>query len=704
MTRKMNTGAREILETLEYEIRRLSDGAEEQAELPSITEKQLSTFIQKNPSAILSTEDLRKMFEYSSILLEYGSYEICIKLCEWIISLPSTFCILPEQRLKIVFLQAKAYRNSGQYSLALKTLHSALDYTEEEKCSYMKGAALLRIGKVYSEYLMMTNVSIHFLEEAESELIKWRDHPDESIRLSVKNDYAICLDSIGQYWRNQNQYEKALEYFSQAEKINRNLERNAGILRNQAHAIVTEMKQIAQIDSSCVEKQQTLISKMQSIVRALLNDSKNEKGAGVRYAQLAEMYLAAGRESDARFALRESRQIAHKHGDVKTLARAATIELQYFPDNELGENLREVSTLVKKLNYYHWQTDINDLAISAIKEDKLPGFDVIAFLQENRAVYSKLSEIAKNTIITISDHSIQSEFSHLSTEARFSLLSEIVESFDWFTEKMNRIIDELIKISKERSDSLNAAAISEAKASLASSVLHDFKHIIETPNSGEKAKTILDPVLDGLQSETEITPTTREDLANKVSVANERLKKILSQINEATRVPRDFHERINVRDVFLIISDQKPEEYMSISEEIRVDCDKAIQIEYNTGLFTILFKELLRNAIDYQCRNSLKIDSFVLKGERSETGFISLSVLTSFQELRDADKAFESISEQLSGNSREYGYGLKLLYNFILCKTGSTSFIVPVKDKDTYQAGLSFKIPVSEYHNTERKE
>ena len=702
--------AEQIIERIDAEFLNLSDDGKEKVDYIDVLECYLPLLIDESTNAVFTKESLLKLITYASFLLSIGSYDLCVKLCGCILSSRNTHLISSVDRLKTFFLQAKAYRNSGQYPSSLKTLHLALDSIEaDKKLMFMKGAALLRIGKVYSEYLMMTGVSIYFLQEAELELSGWLDHTDSMIREKVSTEYAICLDSIGQYWSRRKEYDEAISYFDRAEEINRSLKRHSGILRNKAHKTVTLMNQIYSVDPFNATAQTILLREMLGIVRALLNDSKNEKGAGVRYAQLAEMYFKAGREQDARFALSESRRIAHQYRDNKTLARAETIELKYFSGYDMGANLRETSALLKQLNYYYYQINVNDLAISAVEDGRLPGFEVIGFLQDNRAIYSKLSEIAKNTIITISDQKTQSEFSHLSIHDRFSLLREIIGDYDWFINKMNEIIDKLLTISKKRSDSLNTATISEAKASLASSVLHDFKHIIATSESGEISGTILDPVLDALCSGAEITPPIRKKLINSISDTNEKLKtKILPRINEATRVPRNFQELIDVRNVFLNISEQKPEEYQSINEEITVECNKAIQIEYNIGLFTTLFKELLRNAIDYQIKNQLVVKGFVLKAEEREIGIITLSVLTIFQDEREAENAYDSVRRQLSNSVEDYGYGFKMLYNFMLCKTRGSYSPTAVKEDchtGTSRVGISFKVPISDYRNSalERK-
>lgn len=702
--------ARQIVESIDVELHNLSEGDKRRTDSMC----HLLPLIKESPKTVFTQEVLSRINEYISIHLGFGNYDQCIELCNCIFSALGEHPVLSNALLQNMFLQAKAYRNKGQYPLSLETLCAALDSIEaDEKLAYRKGSVLLRIGKVYSEYLMMMRVSIFFLEEAKYELSKWCNHPDRKIHSKARTEYAICLDSIGQYWREQEEYGKAISYFNEAEEVNRSIERQSGILRNKAHRLVSQMRQLDSIESiesiNDVTQREELIREMQTIVRVLCSDSQNVKGAGVRYAQLADMYFEAGKIEDARLALAQSRHIARQHGDNKTLARAETIELKHSSDRNLGDNLREVMVLLKNLNYYHYQIDVNNLAFSAVKERRLRGFEGIGFLQNNRAIYLELSKIAKNTIKRISNPAFRSEFSHLSVNDRFSLLRGIIDDYGWFINSMNKIIDQLIIISKERSDSLNEAVNSEAKASLASSVIHDVKHVL-TSRSGEIVRTELDPILETLNSNVEITPTTREYLINTISNTNLRLKTILPRIEEATRLPRDLHEMIDVRDIFLSISNQKPEEYQSLKETIDVECNRMIQIEYNIELLATLFKELLRNAIDFMVKNDLKVDRFILKAEKFENveiGFINFSVLTEFQEVADAEKAYENIHEQLSGSEKKYGYGLKLLNNFMLCKTGGndlpSSFKGDREKEDERQAGISFKVPIPKHNNTEER-
>lgn len=632
-------------------------------------------------------------FTYAKIFLNAGAYDECVECCDICLREEHAGLLPPKEHVAVLFTKSKAYRNTGEYQDALNVLREALRFVDvHDEIAYMRGSVLLRIGKVYSDYLMMIGVSICFLQEARDQLEKWlSDVDDPAIEEYVKKEYAICLDSMGQYWREKNKTERAVKFFSEAEEWNRALGRLSGVYRNEAHIIAVYLKMGARVDD--LEK---MIRKMQYIIRQLLDDRENQKGVGVRQLHLAKMQAAVGDLESAEFSLSESRRMSRLYQDDKTLIKAHLVELQYnICQKETDRtSLMRTLDLAKERRYYDLEIALNQWTVEAIERGRMHSSDILSPLQRNRALYLELSATAQSTIRKVTEHEGRSEFSYLSEKNSVNLLENVVSDYEWFVQKMNDIINRLLKITQSRSDELAAAVISEAKASLASSVLHDLKHILIKTDKG-RVFTSLDPVIDTLkQWENHIPREEYENLLFKISSVNATLKEsIYSRISEATRMPQDFKQSILIYHVLSDLSRQKPEEYQKIHQvcqPIDVDCAEDLVVEYNYNIFATLMKELLRNAIDYQKKTGTAISRYLLEA-RENLGQITFSVLTEFLDGRDAEQAYLQIDRQLQAQRGEDGYGTKLLRNFMRVKTGNANG--PRARHEGRKAGVCFEVP-----------
>lgn len=632
-------------------------------------------------------------FTYARIFLNTGAYDECAECCDVCLREEYAGLLPPKEYVAVLFTKSKAYRNTGEYQDALNVLREALQFVDvHNEIAYMRGSVLLRVGKVYSDYLMMIGVSICFLQEAKDQLEKWlSDADDPDIEEYVKKEYAICLDSMGQYWGEKNKSEQAVKFFSEAEKWNRALGRLTGVYRNEAHIMAMYLKVGARTD--VLEK---MIRKMQYIIRQLLDDRENQKGVGVRQLHLAKMQVAVGDLESAAFSLSESRRMSKLYQDDKTLIKARLLELQYNICQEVVDSTSLMRTLdlAKERRYYDLEIALNQWTVEAIERGQMRSSDILSPLQRNRALYLELSATAQSIIQKVTKHEGRSEFSYLSERNSVNLLENVVSDYDWFVQKMNDIINRLLKITQSRSDELAVAVISEAKAYLASSVLHDLKHILIKKDKG-RVCTSLDPVIDTLkQWEDHIPRREYADLLFKISSVNETLKEnIYPRISEATRMPRDFNQNILIYHVLSDLSRQKPEEYQKIHQiyqPIDVDCAENLVVEYNYNIFATLMKELLRNAIDYQRKTGAAISRYLLEA-RENLGQITFSVLTEFLDGRDAEQAYLQINQQLQTKSGEDGYGTKLLRNFMRVKTGNATG--PRARREGRKAGVCFEVP-----------
>ena len=438
------------------------------------------------------------MFQFAKIFLNVGLYEECVACCSYCLHPKFTAVLDPRKIVKILFAKSKAQRNMGHYQQALEDLREALRVIAdcETDISYLMGAALIRIGKVYSHYLMMMSVSLCFLNEAKERLEPWLNSPDLEIREESATEYAICLDSIGQYWKRNRNNSKAMKWFQQAEDANEGLERMQGTFRVHSHIIMTQYKSLL-ADPAAQEELEQMVQDLKYIIRKLEDDPANQRGASVRLLHLAELQLAMGKVSDAEYSIKKCREMATLYRDEKTLIRLEIVELEYcvlLGDVDRKQLSRAMES-VRGRNNYGYEIELNNAVIAAIGRGALSREKHLSALNRNRTLYLQLSNIAQKTIKQISKLSVfpdrQNEFAYLSERNSRDLLLGVVNDYDLFIRRMNEIIDQLLQITEQRSKDLNQAILAEAKASLASGVLHDLKHIL----TGAATESCLDTAL-----------------------------------------------------------------------------------------------------------------------------------------------------------------------------------------------------------------
>lgn len=651
----------------------------------------------------LNFDRIRILFRCARFLLNVGCDRECIEICDLCLLKQNETSLTLEMHIEVLFARSKAYRNLGEYQSALDDLRKALCMVNNNgDISYLMGAVLVRIGKVYSQFLMMMSVSLCFLNEAEEQLKKWLDSDDEHIRERATLEYAICLDAIGQYWKGKDYPDDAIEYFKRAKEINDAIGRVAGVFRTQSHIIITEYPQLlgqGQCQDELLSRTQTL----KYIVRNLKDDPANQRGVAIRLLHLAEIEAQSGpsQMENAINAVSASRENALLFQDAKTQIKLKISELKFGIYNGVinQKDLREVMELAVNRKYFGYEIKLNDAVIEAIRRKAISGADLLNVLSRNRTLYLYLSNVAQSTIRKISSKTIdeKDEFSYLSDKNNRDLLVGVVSDYDVFIKKMNEIIDQLLKITDQRSKDLNKAIIAEAKASLASGILHDLKHILTT----EAGTTCLDSVEKDLDRWGEpLSPQQRDALLNPIRLVNRNLKeKILPKIQEATRVPNDFNYEINIMDVFSEVSKMQLSERLDEEESldgisavhVELDCPDKLSIIYNQRIFTNLIKEMFRNALDYQKACNAKVTKYIMQAT-DNMGEVEIAILTQFEDTLQAEQAAEAISGQLdSKNGREDGYGVRLLRGFMQSKTGGASVASEYQFKDI--AGIRFSIP-----------
>ena len=132
-----------------------------------------------------------------------GAFQACIEQYE-ILRKSSLWARLNSiEQMEIMKDSAKSYRNIGDFIHALKLYYDCLRLNPEQDW-LQKVELLLKIGKVYRNYLMQIELARFYVEEAYAILTENRT-PELNEEKEWK--YAvICFDTLGQIYRDEQDY------------------------------------------------------------------------------------------------------------------------------------------------------------------------------------------------------------------------------------------------------------------------------------------------------------------------------------------------------------------------------------------------------------------------------------------------------------------------------------------------------------------
>ncbi|KAI4446428.1 hypothetical protein C823_000946 [Eubacterium plexicaudatum ASF492] len=111
---------------------------------------------------------------------------------------------------------AKAYRNIGDFDNALNLYYNCLLLNSKQDWLH-RVELLLKIGKVYRNYLMQTELARFYVEEAYRILEENGLHEFNEVK--EKKYAVICLDTLGQIYRDEGDFDKAKEFFQLSKKM-----------------------------------------------------------------------------------------------------------------------------------------------------------------------------------------------------------------------------------------------------------------------------------------------------------------------------------------------------------------------------------------------------------------------------------------------------------------------------------------------------
>lgn len=213
--------------------------------------------------------------ECFSIYRVVGAYEDCIRQYE-ILSKSRLWQIFGiGAQMQIMKDSAKSYRNTGDFGQALQIYYKCLEQNPKGNWIH-RMELLLKIGKVYRNYLMQTGLAKFYCEEAMEILETNGTKPYQG----NERRYAIIgFDTLGQIYRDEKDYPKAELFFRKSEELS-----SGNSTRARIHRIL--MKYSEHTEDANVKKD---ILELSETISHLKENPLNQVGAGIRSIQLGQL-------------------------------------------------------------------------------------------------------------------------------------------------------------------------------------------------------------------------------------------------------------------------------------------------------------------------------------------------------------------------------------------------------------------------------
>ncbi|HEX2944753.1 MAG TPA: tetratricopeptide repeat protein [Clostridia bacterium] len=643
-----------------------------------------------------------------------GAYNDCIYCAGSCLTSDHWAMLSPQTQMKILQLKAKSERNIGMFEEAFKSYRMALQIANDNCDKMERGIILLKIGKVYSNYLLQKSLAIGFLQEAFDTLTESGNGD-----LETQKYISICHDALGQVKRSRS-LDEAKFHFENAIAINNRIGRVDGNSRANAHLLTIEFYR-----SSDLSTRMDLIDKMQDIIAELLDDDKNEVGTGVRWVQLSDMYLEVGDLKKASECLEAAKEIAERYSDNKTLVRVYLSEgklYKYDPEKAITA-LKKGRMMSEKFKLMLFESQINSAEIELFNYLTKTGiFNIktespVNLLERNKVIYLDLVNRVKSSLSRVNNRdSMKDEFSNLSYISASKLKEHILLDYDEIIAQLDGIIKNLmLELNRVESKKQELLVLSVTN-SIARELLHDMKGLIPL-NSGysqlNRVCEALRKIRVRLSSDEPLDEQHVNDFDEQIAKLENidlNLCKIKQLISRNISLPRDLMENVSLSNVSDRVINEIKQIMTNYSDKLLFlrKCND-IYVTLNTEMVMNTIKNLVRNAIEYiegkqnpacQFQICIILDSEYIGdrtiGNMSRNGVIK--VLTTFDDRGIADEAYELISKGLkegrSNNTYSSGYGLEHV-KMVFCQLikGSVESCFSA-DENKYSAGIKITLPV----------
>lgn len=594
------------------------------------------------------------------------------------------------EKMQIMKEAAKSYRNTGDFYQALNLYFECLKLNSEQDW-LQRVELLLKIGKVYRNYLMQIELARFYVEEAY--MILKENGTQELSEKGEKRYAVICFDTLGQIYRDKREYEKAEEYFQKSKEVYGKKDGRARI-----HEILMKYQK------DCTAVTPDLKKDIEFLTETIENLEKNpmdEIGVGVRSVQLGRIKFkdASIEREEAYKEVYRGREVANRYNDIKTVIRSYMEEAAFLKQEKKYEDYIDVSMIAVKIASDRNQLVLENEIIKEIIElsnkmpDMIDSTTKIELIKRRKDIYVKLVGFSKLSINIVREG--MSVF--FSKDKLIDMYGIVLGDFEQILGELNKII-EILNFEVERINQKYIAYLNtEIKGFTYKSILHKFKNDLPDETTINRLQRLCDNV------RTE-HPENRSILT-EVNKQLETFANIIMHIKQSandTLKESEYEKKWCLLDSLIRKGIQNFVCYKPLYEKViqYSPAEQRIGILTQSTLFETTVSEILNNAFDYaesvkEEAEIEKIFRFFITLEVMEKRAVVLECYSRYWDQEAARIAADSIKNGLERrqstkkNGSRYGFNsIKLLFEDLM--GGEIQIIQREKE-----VGIRIRLPIN---------
>lgn len=600
------------------------------------------------------------------------------------------------EKLHIMKEAAKSYRNIGKFGSALELYYECLKMNSESEQAWLERVELLlKIGKVYRNYLMQIELAKFFVEEAERILQKNRTHVSKN-----KNELRytiICLDTLGQIYRDEGKYNLAEKCFKESEIL---YGKKGG--RAYFHEILMKYKKEGNYTGVELEAG---IADLADAIKTLEANPMDEVGIGIRSVQLGHLkFMNESKDKSEAYAeIWKGRKVALKYNDMKTVIRSYREEADFCRKEGKFADYVKISRQAVKIasdsNQLMLENEIIKDIISFSDEEPelIDSATKRELIKRRKDIFAQLVGFSKYSIGIVRDSGALS----FSEDRLIDIYKIVFDDFEQILWEMGSAVEILNKEIEKIDQKYLAYLNTETKGFTYKSILHKFKNDLPNESIMIRLKDMCDDIQRNNQSN---NPAEYGEILTEASHQLEMFAQIISHIKQSAdeALKESCYEKewcslyaliqAGIQNFFFSKPQYVNKVYYSFPEN-------EVNILVQRPLFETTITEILNNAFSYMetIENRDRIEEcfgFFLNVEMIGKRAVVMKCYSQYPDDRVAEKAIESIKKGMalkSGTVKEgsrYGfYSIKFLFGEVM--GGKTDILYEER-----KAGISIQLPI----------
>ena len=518
-----------------------------------------------------------------------GAFQTCVKQYEILRESEIWQKLQHMEKMQIMKESAKSYRNIGHFYQALKLYYECLKLTPKQDW-LQRVELLLKIGKVYRNYLMQIELARFFVEEAYAII---EENKAQVLNKEKSNRYAIiCLDSLGQIYRDKKDYVKAEGFFKKSKEM---YGKKGG--RAQIHEILMKYKKNR--DYSLIDLHKD-IEFLVDVITDLERNPIEAIGVGVRSVQLGSLkYKDELRDKkEAYNEVYKGRAVAYRYNNIKTVIRSYIQEAEFYRQEKRYRDYIKVSKFAIKLASDSNQLVLENAIIKEIIElsnntpDIVDSATKIELIKRRKDIYNILMNFSKFSIDIVRN----SDSFSFSKDKLVDVYKIVLDDFEQIFDELNKII-EILNIEIDNINQKYIAYLNtEIKGFTYKNILHKLMNGLPDEHAINRLRLLCDDIqLSQLESREILVEANKqlETFANIITHIKQSAKEALQESKyEKEWCSLDTLIRTGIQN-FLYLK-QKYEKNIQYNH-----AGQAVEVFVQSTLFETTISEILNNAFDY---------------------------------------------------------------------------------------------------------